>query len=239
MAPPGYVGYTPSPMTSTPLKRTAGSERAASIAVAAAAALALGGLVAGRFVVDDADAFIAGTIDQDEFIEAATPYLLLSFVQGIAVIASAVLVIVWMYRIASNHRALHRDATWGPGWAIGGWFLPPLLYIIPFLMFRELWRASDPDVPIGGEWRSRPVSRLVPAWFVLYSIVPIVLLVFQSGDLMSAFSGSETEVAEQLTGGQGPAVSGAAATVASAAVFIAMARGLGARHRRLTGEDRA
>ena len=55
---------------------------------------------------------------------------------------------IWMYRMAANHRALQRNGTWAPGWAIGGWFLPPGgLYIIPFLMFRELWKASDPNGP--------------------------------------------------------------------------------------------
>ncbi len=226
-------------MSSVPLKRTAGVERAALIVVSGSASLGVAGLIAGQTVIDDADDFLAGTIEQDDFIEAITPYLLLSFVQGIAVLASAILVIVWMYRLAGNHRTLHRGATWGPGWAIGGWFLPPMLYIIPFLMFRELWKASDPDVPIGGEWRGGRVSPLVPAWFVLYSVVPILLLAFQSGDVMGAFSASETEMAEQITAGQGGAVIGVIMTLAAAVVFVMMARGLGGRHRRLTGEDRA
>ncbi len=239
MAPPGYVGYQPSPMSSVPLKRTAGVERAALIVVVISVVLGVAGLVAGQTVIDDADDFLAGTIDQEQFVEAITPYLLLSFVQGIAVLASAILVIVWMYRIARNHRILHRGATWGPGWAIGGWFLPPMLYVIPFLMFRELWRASDPEVPIDGDWRSGKVSPLVPAWFVLYSIVPLVLLAFQSGDVMSAFAASETEMAEQITGDRGGTVVGVIMSIAAAAVFVLMARELGGRHRRLTGEDLA
>ena len=239
MAPPGYVGYTPSPMSSVPLKRTRAVERAAIIAVAASAVLAVGSLIASRTIVDEAESFLAGNIDNDEFVESATPYVLLSFVQGIAVIASAVLVIVWMYRIASNHRTLHRGGTWGPGWAIGGWFLPPIIYVIPFLMFRELWRASDPDVPIDGEWRPTKVSPLVPIWFVLYSIVPLVLLAFQSSDLTNAFNTSETALAEQFIGSPWAAIVGGVSTVAAAIVFVLLATGLGGRHRRLTGEDRA
>lgn len=239
MAPPGYVGVTPTPMGMTTLKRTAGVERAALTLVVAVAVLSVLGLVLGRTVVDDADAFLAGTTDQDAFIEAIAPYLLLSFVEGLAIVASAILVIVWMHRIAKNHALLHRGATWGPGWAIGGWFLPPVLYIIPFLMFRELWKASDPDVPIGGEWRDGRVAPIVSIWFVLYSVVPVVLLAFQTSDVMSAFAASETEMAEQITGGQGPAVAGVLATIAGAAAFVVMARGIGARHRQLTGEDLA
>ena len=61
--------------------------------------------------------------------------------QGALQIAAAVVVIIWMYRLAWNHRALHRGGTWGPAWAIGGWFLPPIVYVIPTLMLHELWKA--------------------------------------------------------------------------------------------------
>ena len=47
------------------------------------------------------------------------------------------------------------------------WILPQMLYVIPFLMFRVMWKASDTDVPIGGDWRSGRVSPIVPVWFVV------------------------------------------------------------------------
>lgn len=226
-------------MSSVPLKRTAGIERAATITVGGVGALGLLSVLIGRLVVDDAEAFLDGDIDQDEFLEAASPYLLLSFVQGLVVLASAVLVMIWMHRLARNHRTLHRGATWGPGWAVGGWFLPPLLYIIPFLMFRELWRASDPEVPVGGDWKSGPVSPLVAAWFVLYSVLPLGLLAVQSGDVISSFAASETDMAEQISGGQAVTFVGVAVSAVAAIVFIVMARQLGRRHRQLTGEQHA
>lgn len=226
-------------MSSVPLKRTAGIERAATITVGGVGALGVLSVVVGQLVIDDAEAFLADEIDQDEFIQSASPYLLLSFVQGLVVLASAVLVMIWMHRMARNHQTLHRGATWGPGWAIGGWFLPPLLYVIPFLMFRELWRASDPEVPIGGEWKPGRVSPLVTGWFVLYSVVPLALLAFQSGDLMSSLAASETDMAEQISSDRSVTVVGVALTAAAAVVFVVMARQLGGRHRRLTGEQRA
>ena len=66
-----------------------------------------------------------------------------------ASIALVVLSIIWLYRVPPNHRALGRALTWAPGWAIGGWFLPPLLYVIPLLVLREAWKAADPAVPPG------------------------------------------------------------------------------------------
>ena len=141
-----------------------------------------------------------------------------------------------MYRIAANHRTLHRGATWGPGWAIGGWFLPPLLYIIPFLMFRELWKAADPEVPIGGEWRDRTVSPVVTIWFLAYSILPLALLPFQSSDVFSSFSADERDLAQQIVDGGTTNVITAVTAVAGAIAFIAMARQLTQRHQQLTGE---
>ena len=95
---------------------------------------------------------------------------------GAASIAIIVLTIIWLFRIAANHRALGRQLTWAPGWAIGGWFLPPLLFIIPLLMLRESWKASAPDVPPGSpEWKQKGESPLVWIWFVLFSVAPIVL----------------------------------------------------------------
>ena len=184
----------------------------------------------------EAQAYLDGLTTQEDFVTAIAPYLLLTFVQGAAVIGSIVLVMVWMFRLAANHRALHRGATWGPGWAIGGWFLPPLLYIIPTLMFRELWRASDPAVPVGGDWRQGAASPLITAWFVLYSLIPIALMFAESDTVLSGFGGSEEELAKQIAGGQGTVIASTVVTLLAAAVFMAMARELTARHRQLTGE---
>jgi hypothetical protein len=232
-SPPGAIATTAAVAS---LKRIGSVQRALVITVIGACVVAVAGLLTGLAATSDAEAFLAGEIDKDALVEAMTPYLLLSFVQTLAVLAAAVLTIVWMFRLASNHRALHRGATWGPGWAIGGWFLPPLLFVIPFLMFRELWKASDPDVPIGGQWRDGRVSPLVAVWFLLYSVVPLVLLAFQSGDVMNVLAASEEDLAQQLVDGRWTNGADVAVTVAGAAAFVVMARALGDRHERLTGE---
>ena len=60
-------------------------------------------------------------------------------------IALAVCVMVWMWRAARNLRVAGRtDATWAPGWAVGGWFCPPCIFVIPWLMLQELWKGSAP-----------------------------------------------------------------------------------------------
>lgn len=236
MAPPGYVGYTNSPMAATKLSRTTGIEKAMVIVVAIAGLSSILALLIGRTVTDEAEAFLAGDTNRTDFITSITPYLLATFLQGAATVGAAVLVIIWMHRIAGNHRSLHRGTTWGPGWAIAGWILPPLLYVIPLLMLIEMWKASDPEVPVGGEWKQRPVNPLLYLWFVVYSLVPLGLLPFQSGDITSAFGSSEETLADGILGSVWPAVVSALVSVIGAGVFIVFARGLGARHRRLTGE---
>ena len=225
-------------MSSVPLKRVGGIGRAATILVGATGALSLVGVLLAQLAVTDAEAFLDGDIDSDEFLRSAAPYALVSFLQALALLASAVVVIVWMHRVASNLRMLHRGTTWGPGWAIGGWFAPPILFVIPFLAFREMWKASDPDVPVGGEWRSRPVSPVVTAWFVVFGLVQAALQVAQIDETLGGFGAGEDVLAEQLVDGMTLPTVAAVSDVVAAVLFIVMATQLTRRHRRLTGEER-
>lgn len=240
--PPPPPGSTPFPppvgmgrTESADLKRTRGIERAAIVLVAIASVLGILTVFALRGVQDFADAYLAGELDEAEFTEKVAPAVLVPVVQGLTTLAAAVVVIIWMFRLAANLRALGRHTTWGPGWAIGGWFLPPMLYIIPLLMFGELWKASSPQTA----WRDERMSPLVPTWFALYSVVPLVVSSVQGGFGISDLANSEQDLAEQLTGGQTGAVLSALVTAAAGVAFVAMARGLGARHRRFTGETPA
>jgi hypothetical protein len=226
-------------MASVPLKRVGGLARVAAILVGASGVLSLVSVAATRLAVDEAEAYLDGDIGETEFLEAATSYALLSFVQALSVLAAAVVVIVWMHRVARNLRALHRGTTWGPGWAIGGWFAPPLLFVIPYLALREMWKASDPEVPVGGEWRSRPVAPVVTAWFVVFGPIGAALQLAQLGDTFAGLGGGQEALAEQITGSMTIPVIAAIADIVAAALFILLVRGLTARHRQLTGEARA
>jgi hypothetical protein len=210
---------------------------ASIILCASVAVLGVVELLARRAARDDARRFDAGELNSTEFVEAIAGYALISVVIGLATIAAAVFSIIWLRRVASNLRALHRGTTWGPGWAVGGWFAPPALYVIPTLMMREFWQASDPDVPVGGDWRSRPSTALPFLWFVLYSIGPMAVLVAQLlGDGVGLMSSSEQQLADQILGDQTLAIVGVVFSVASAIVWARFVQGLTARHRALTGE---
>ena len=119
--------------------------------------------------------------------------------------------------------------------------LPPfVLYVIPFLMLRELWKASDATDPDDPEsWRSSRDTPLVWAWFVLYGIAPVVLLVFSVGSFLD--SGLSRRAAwsrsprASTTSGRSQLVS-TAVSVAAAVVWILLVKQLTARHKQLTSE---
>jgi hypothetical protein len=153
-------------------------------------------------------------------------------------LATTVVVVIWMFRIAANHRTLHRGGTWGPGWAIGGWVLPPMLFVIPFLMFRELWKASDPNTPIGSEWRTNRVPAIVPVWFIVYSLLPLAILISQGTSTITGFGNQERTMAEGIVENGTITMITALVSIAGAVAFGILARGLTSRHQQLTGELR-
>jgi hypothetical protein len=241
VAPPGYAGYQAAPFGQVPLKRVKGLGVASSVIVLIAGALGLVELAAARAARDEARQFRDGLLTETEFFEQAAGYLLVTVLIGLVQVVAAIVSIIFVRRVASNLRTLHRGTTWGPGWAIGGWFAPPVLFVIPTLLLREAWKASDPDVPVGGDWRSRRGSPLPLVWFALYGLAPVVLLIAQtsSGNFDNVFGGSGDQVADSILDGRPSAVATAAISAAAAVAWFALVRSLSDRHRRLTGEAHA
>ena len=127
------------------------------------------------------------------------------FITVAATIAILVLSIIWLYRIVGNHRAIGRQTTWSTGWAIGGWFVPPLVvYAVPMLVLRESWKASDAAVPPGDDrWRQIPVNPIVYVWWVLYGLAPIVFIVAGVTFETSGFNQDADDLAESFVDSQG------------------------------------
>lgn len=242
--PPGYAAYDTAP-TQGIVRRIGGLSTWLAILVGVVGVAALVSAVLSGGLRDTARDFRAGLITEDEFIESYLVVGLLGFVQLAATIAAFTLTIIVMYRMASNHRSLGRAGRWAPGWAIGGWFLPPLvLYVIPYLMFRELWKASDPDVgDAPGAWRNAQVSPVVSVWWVLYGLLPLGIIIAQFNQGGGAVSGSgglasTTEaLAESLEEQYALTLVAGVGTLAAAIAFIVMLRALSGRHRRVIGES--
>jgi uncharacterized protein DUF4328 len=104
--------------------------------------------------------------DADDLVHAAAITNIVLF------LTTAVLFIIWFFRVAKNTEALGRERPrLGPGWAIGGWFIPLANFVIPVLVAQDLWRGSNPETPRGDPtWRIGARSALVGWWWAMFLI---------------------------------------------------------------------
>jgi hypothetical protein len=238
--PPGYVGYESAPTPTGGIRRIGGL---ATAVVVSTIVVAVGTIVAAFItasVTTDAADFLAGSISQDEFEDAIVPLNSVQLLVSVATLATGIFTIIWMFRIAGNVRAFGRATTWSPLFAIFGWFLPPMvLYVIPFLVLRELWKASEPTHVDGSDtWKRVPDNPLLWAWFVLFGLLPAVLFAIQIGSFATGGrpTGDIESVAENLDDFGAIGWLTALLNLAAAAVWVPFVRQLTRRHTRLTNE---
>jgi hypothetical protein len=62
----------------------------------------------------------------------------------LAALATAVVFIIWQHRHAKNAETLGHSRGLGPGWAIGGWFIPCANFVLPPVQLYQSSQASDP-----------------------------------------------------------------------------------------------
>ena len=244
--PPGYAGYSETNWRGD-LARVQGLERWISILLAVSALSGILGLITTSSAFDAADDYLNNVTDDDEFRDAITANSLSGLLGGAASIALLVLSIVWLYRVIRNHRTLGRDVTWSPGWAIGGWVLPPVLFVIPLLILRESWKAADPDVPPGSPaWRQGRDNPVIWLWFLIYGVLPLVfsvLTIAQVGQFVfgsgTQFGGDTDDLAEYLSDSKGLIIGQSVVSILSAVAWFLVVRAITDRHARLTGEATA
>src|SRR5262245_35859116 len=81
-------------------------------------------------------------------------------------LATAVPFLLWVYRTNRNARALGAEGmTYSPGWSVGWFFVPLANLVMPFLVVREIWKASS--VCSGANWRQASVSPVFSAWWAV------------------------------------------------------------------------
>ena len=237
--PPGYVGYAPTNWA-TGMRRVSGLAKALVIVLAIVAIGQVVSVATTGSVGDAAAEFLrsdAPTATRTPSRTTSPSTGSTSLLAGAASIAVIVLSIIWLYRVAANHRGLGRQLTWAPGWAIAGWILPPLLFIIPLLMLRESWKASAADVPPGSpEWKQKGESPRADLGLVLlYSIVPIVLAALGASQFWNVSRDTE-DLAEYFDEQQGLIIAQGIVTVLAAIAWALVVRDITRRHTELTGE---
>ena len=216
-----------------------GLSRAVAILVGITGVISAIGGVISPAVADTAKDFLAGRASTDEFQDAYAPLAAIQAITLAATLAAGILTMIWMYRLSANVRAYGRATFWAPLFAIFGWFLPPILFIIPLLMLRELWKASTPEGINDAEtWKRQPENPMLWAWWILFGLIPVGFAFFQRDALFGGGVGnaSTESLAESIEdAGAFSALSGGVQLLA-AVVWILFVRQLAARHTALTSE---
>ena len=238
--PPGYAAYQGNPTPTTGIRRIGGLAKAVVVSViVVAVGTVITALLSADISTDAAD-FLAGSISKSEFEDAIVPLTSMQMLVSVATLSTGILTIVWMFRMAHNVRAFGRVTTWSPLFAIFGWFLPPMvLYIIPFLVLRELWKASEPTGVDGSDtWKRSRDNPLLWVWFVVFGVLPAVLLAVQIGSFATGGlpTGDIEAVADSLDDFGTIGFITAILTVAAAVTWVLFVRQLTERHKRLTSE---
>ncbi len=84
--------------------------------------------------------------------------------QTAAFLATAVLFVIWFHRTRRNAEVFEPGVQrMGPGWAVGGWFVPVANLWFPYRVASGIWEASVRLHPDGG-WRTVPKTVLNLWW---------------------------------------------------------------------------
>jgi hypothetical protein len=239
--PPGFAAYEGAPTPTAGVRRVRGLSIPIIVSVSIAALTGLIAAFLSAGVATDASDYLAGSLSQTEFEDALVPLNSVQLLGSVATLATGVLTIIWAFRIAKNVRSYGRATTFSPLFAIFGWFLPPLvLYVIPFLVLRELWKASEPTGVDGSDaWKRTSDNPLLWVWFVLFGLAPAVLFAVQIGSFASSGlpAGDLEAVAESLEDFGALGWITAVLNVGAAVAWVGFVRQLTGRHTRLTNES--
>jgi len=86
---------------------------------------------------------------------------------------TAVAFLLWLYRANQNLSAFRDEPfEFSPAGTVWSFFIPFLNFVQPYSAVREVWQASDPELPPVGEgsfsYVAAPVSPLILTWWLLF-----------------------------------------------------------------------
>jgi hypothetical protein len=142
--------------------------------------------------------------------------------------------------MARNLRVLRRQAqSFSPGATIAINILGGCtLGILPYFMWRELWKGSDPAAPAGdASWKQRPVGQIVNVWFAVTLLTVAASIGLGVGSALTRINrGSNESMAKQLDSQFGFVLFAGLFGIVTAVIFVGLIRQLARRHMQSTRE---
>lgn len=88
-----------------------------------------------------------------------------------------VLFVIWTLKA---HRASRRlwpyDRRWRPAWAVGGYFVPILWFVIPPKVLAEIYRIANAERAggrVSSSWTEVRTPRLLVAWWIAFAFASV------------------------------------------------------------------
>jgi hypothetical protein len=239
--PPGYVAYGGAVDYGGRFRPIRNLTKALVILTIVAIAASALSLVTQLTLRNKALDFRQGTTTLSEFRDKLGPYIAASALAGLVGLAALIVQIIWAFRIAKNMEVLGRQGrTFAPGATIAINILGGCtLGILPYFMWRELWKGSDPESPPGDpNWKQRPVGPIVQIW-IAANLLTVLLAggLGVSNALTRVNSNSDATIAKQLDNQLGLVIAAGALSMLTSLIFLALIRRLAARHVQATRES--
>jgi hypothetical protein len=135
-------------------------------------------------------------------------------------LAIFVVLIVFLWRASKNTELWRREkARYGPGWAIGSWFIPFANLVLPAMVVQSIWKRSPTIDPYG--YRHDEPAALVGWWWITWIVGSL---------LVRAGPAAGTDpTASEVSSGDMLRTVGVLCAIGAALLLIAVVRRLAAR----------
>jgi len=238
--PPGYVAYGTPGTQGAPPARIGGLAKALVVLTIIGIVASVVALLTQVALRNNAIDYRNHRITSSQFADKLAPYVAASVLAGLITFAALIVQIVWSFRMAKNLRSLGRPGqSFKPGITIVANILESCtLGILPYFMWRELWKGSDPSVAPGDPtWKQRPVGTIVHIWLAATLLTVVASVSVGATSAVTGFNrDSNSSIADQLDRHIAVVIVAAVLGVVTSILFINLVRQLSARHMQATRE---
>lgn len=131
----------------------------------------------------------------NEFSDLGAMFVFLgvAMLGGLVGLAQIIVGIIWMYRASENvTRFGITDRTFGPGWAVGAWFIPVANLVLGWFVIREIWKGSQQGVS-NTDWKQVRMPAWIIAWWTFFTTSYVVSYAASGYTLVKTFGAIFTD----------------------------------------------